>query len=138
VKTTLLTSIRNFTHRLLQRVAQSAASASEAVKCSQLSSELRSTGYTFIYCTSHIKSLTNSAHQPLCKQHNDTKDSKYSTNTQSHKPTMSSVYCGRCNIPRLFTGTNVRYVTFTQNVSSQTAVYVHFSTPIMEQSSESY
>ena len=32
----------------------------------------------------------------------------------------------------------LRYITFIENVSSQTDVYVHFSTPIMEQSSESY
>jgi len=38
-----------------------------------------------------------------------------------------------------FTGINLRYITFTEkNVSSQTAVYVHFSTPITEQNSELY
>jgi hypothetical protein len=66
------------------------------------------------------------------------KDSKHFTNTQSHKPTMSRVYCGHRDTTRLFTGTNLRYVRLTENVSSQTAVYVHFTTPVMEHSSESY
>lgn len=57
---------------------------------------------------------------------------------QTHKPTISSVYCGRRDTTILLTGTNLRYLAFTENVSSQTAVYVHFSTPITEQSSESY